>query len=162
MRKIDGSRQLPNAHGRLLLRSTAQFQRWVNCLISPDMDMTRIMLVGMGGFLGSIARYVVVKTVDARLHQLFPFGTLMVNVVGCFMIGIVAGIAGRQFGGGENLRAFLGAGFCGGFTTFSAFALENHNLFSDRFAGVAVLYVACSVIAGIGAVFLGLWCARFL
>jgi CrcB protein len=126
------------------------------------MDMTRVMLVGIGGFLGSIARYVTVRTVDARLNQLFPFGTLTVNVVGCFVIGIIAGIAGRQAGGGENLRAFLGAGFCGGFTTFSAFALENHNLLSERMAGTSLLYIGGSVVAGIAAVFGGLWCARFL
>ena len=126
------------------------------------MDLTRILLVGAGGFLGSIARYVMVKLVDARLSQSFPFGTFTVNVLGCFLIGLIIGIVGRHANGSDAWRVFLGVGFCGGFTTFSAFALENHNLLIDRLLSTAVLYMVVSVLAGIVAVFLGLWSSRFL
>jgi fluoride exporter len=125
------------------------------------MDLTRILLVGAGGFLGSIARYIVVKAVDIRLNQSLPYGTFAVNVLGCFLLGVIVGIAGRQ-ANGEVWRVFLGAGFCGGFTTFSAFAFENHNFLADRLVSMALLYIIASVVAGIVAVFLGLWCARFL
>jgi CrcB protein len=125
------------------------------------MDFTRIMLVGVGGFLGSIARYVTVRSVDVRLNQVFPFGTLTVNVVGCFVLGLIAGLAARQ-GMGDTWKAFLGAGFCGGFTTFSAFALENTTMFTERMAVSALIYIGASVVAGIVAVLLGLWCARIL
>jgi fluoride exporter len=126
------------------------------------MDFTRILLVGVGGFLGSVARYVVVKSVDARLIHSFPFGTFVVNLTGCFFLGLIAGMLGRQVNGGEAWRAFLGVGFCGGFTTFSAFALENHNLLADRLVSTAVLYIVASVVSGILAVLLGQWCTRFL
>lgn len=126
------------------------------------MDLTRILLVGAGGFLGSIARYVTVKTIDVRFNQTFPYGTFTVNVLGCFLIGLVMGLTGRQSANGENLRALLGAGFCGGFTTFSAFAFENHNLLAERLAFTASVYVAGSLVVGILGVFAGLWCARFL
>jgi CrcB protein len=126
------------------------------------MDLTRILLVGAGGFLGSIARYIIVKLVDTRLNQSFPFGTFTVNVIGCFLIGLIVGIVGRQLNGGEAWRVFLGVGFCGGFTTFSAFALENQNLLVDRLISTAALYIVASVVAGVVAVFLGLWGSRFL
>ena len=126
------------------------------------MDFTRMLLVGVGGFLGSVARYVTVKTLDARLNQIFPFGTFTVNVIGCFLLGLIVGVVGRQVHGGEAWRAFLGVGFCGGFTTFSAFALENNSLLADRLVGTSVLYIITSVLAGILAVFLGQWCTRFL
>jgi CrcB protein len=125
------------------------------------MDFTRILLVGVGGFLGSIARYVTVRSIDVRLNQIFPFGTLTVNVVGCFLLGLIAGLVARH-GIGDTWKAFLGAGFCGGFTTFSAFALENTTLFTDRMSGMALIYIGASVAAGIVAVLLGLWCARIL
>ncbi|HTF20452.1 MAG TPA: fluoride efflux transporter CrcB [Chryseolinea sp.] len=126
------------------------------------MDLTRILLVGVGGFLGSIARYVTVKTLDNRINQAFPFGTFTVNVVGCFLLGLIVGVVGRQSNGSEAWRAFLAVGFCGGFTTFSAFALENHSLLADRLLSTAALYIIASVVSGILAVFLGLWCTRFL
>jgi len=126
------------------------------------MDITRIFLVGVGGFLGSVVRYIAVKAVDVRINQSFPYGTMAVNVIGCLLIGVVVGIVGRHQPGSENLRAFMGAGFCGGFTTFSAFALENQNLIAERMAAMAIVYVLGSVMAGIVAVFIGLWLARFL
>lgn len=129
---------------------------------SPCMDLARIMLVGAGGFIGSIARYVTVRLVDSRLNQVFPWGTFTVNVVGCFLIGLAVGVTGRYGAAGDHWRIFLGAGFCGGFTTFSAFALENHNLMIDRLVGVGMLYIIASVVLGILAVFAGHWCTRFL
>ena len=126
------------------------------------MDFTRIVLVGLGGFLGSIARYITVRLVDSHFNQIVPWGTFTVNVAGCFLIGILAGTLSRFGDWGDQWRLFLGAGFCGGFTTFSAFALENHSLFVGRLAGIGVLYIIGSVVLGILAVFAGHWCTRFL
>lgn len=126
------------------------------------MDVTRVLLVGFGGFLGSVARFATVKAVDVRFNQAFPLGTFTVNVVGCFLLGMIVGVVGRQAGEGEAWRAFLGIGFCGGFTTFSAFAFENLTLLADRLVSTAVLYIIASILAGILAVLLGLWCSRFL
>lgn len=119
-------------------------------------------MVGAGGFLGAVARFVMVRAVDSRLNQYFPYGTFAVNILGCFLIGVIAGAADRHPAGGDQIRLFLGTGFCGGFTTFSAFASENHLLLGDGLWSTGLLYTALSVVLGVGSVYLGHWCARFL
>jgi CrcB protein len=126
------------------------------------MNIYKLFIIGLGGFIGSIARYVTAKLVDERLNSLFPYGTLMVNVVGSFLLGLIYMLALRKAGLTENGRLFLGVGFCGGFTTFSAFALENFNLLQQKFLGISVLYVAISVVAGLLALAAGIWISRFL
>lgn len=111
------------------------------------------MLVGAGGFVGSVLRYITSRAIDSKMNSLFPYGTLAVNVAGSFILGMVYVIALKRAGDSENIRLLLGAGFCGGFTTFSAFALENFNLMEQRLIGTSVLYIGVSLVLG----FLGLW-----
>ncbi len=120
------------------------------------------MIIGLGGFLGSVARYVTTKFVDDKLSPAFPYGTLTVNILGSFLLGIIYVVALRKAGLTENGRLFLGVGFCGGFTTFSAFALENFSLMQEKFVGTSLLYISVSIVGGILALVAGVWVARFV
>ena len=122
-----------------------------------------ILLVGLGGFLGAIARY---KLGGLLLHMTaqdrFPFGTFAVNVLGCLAVGILAGVAERYEVIGPEARLFLFTGLLGGFTTFSAFGLEAVFLIRRGDLGVAALYAGGTVVLGITAVWLGLKCVSLL
>lgn len=115
-----------------------------------------LLLVGLGGFLGSIGRYLVGGWVHRALpFASFPVGTLVVNLTGCFAIGALGGLAaGRQLFGAD-LRAFLMIGVIGGFTTFSSFAYETLTLARDAEFGRALGNVAAQVVLGLAAAWLG-------
>ncbi|GEO10772.1 fluoride efflux transporter CrcB [Segetibacter aerophilus] len=117
---------------------------------------TNLILIGLGGALGSIVRYLVSLYVSKQFSSMaFPYGTFAVNVIGCVIIGIVYGMSERFHWLTPTLRLFLVTGFCGGFTTFSAFAYENLQLLqSSNYTGFA-LYTTLSFIVCIIAVFLG-------
>jgi len=108
-----------------------------------------------------MARYISVKTIDGRLNALFPFGTLVVNLAGSFLIGIIYAVISRKTGQTEHWGTFLGAGFCGGFTTFSAFAYENVSLIQQRMATTSLLYIAVSIALGLLAVVAGATIGKF-
>ena len=119
--------------------------------------MNGTLMVGLGGFLGAIARYRLGASMlhwvgDARLLS----GTFVVNVLGCLVAGLLAGLAGRYHLLGPDARLFLFTGLLGGFTTFSAFGLETMGLLRRGELGVAALYAGGSVILGLAAVWLGL------
>lgn len=125
------------------------------------MNATNLLLVGAGGFAGSIARYVTVVSLEKRLNAVFPYGTLTVNIAGSFILGVViAWVAARSEGNSDSWRLLVGTGFCGGFTTFSAFAAENVNLFDQRLASTALLYMILSVAGGLLAVWAGFTVSR--
>ena len=126
------------------------------------MSLYKLLIIGLGGFLGSVARYMTAKFVDDKLSPAFPYGTLTVNILGSFLLGIIYVLAVRKAGLNENGRLFLGVGFCGGFTTFSAFVLENFNLMQEKLAGTSLLYISLSVGGGILALAAGIWMARFV
>jgi fluoride exporter len=114
--------------------------------------MYHYLLVGIGGGLGAIARaglggLILHRSVDWR----FPLGTFIVNVLGCLIGGVLAGLIARYEYFSPQTRVFLFTGFLGGFTTFSAFSLETVTLIRQGSYGVAVSYVLLSVIAGTGA-----------
>lgn len=124
-----------------------------------ELDRT-IIFVGIGGMLGSIARYVMALYLSRTFPSAFPYGTFAVNIAGCLVIGIVYGISERFHWLTPEWRFFLATGFCGGFTTFSSFAYENILLLQDKdyltFAAYAVLsFVLCLI-----AVFAGLLLTR--
>lgn len=113
-----------------------------------------LMLVGMGGWLGTMARYLVVVNVS-RGSISFPFGTLMVNLIGCFIIALVAGFAEKTTLISPETRLFLATGICGGFTTFSALMYEAGMLLEEGEFWYAGIYVGVSFIGGLIALYLG-------
>lgn len=119
--------------------------------------MKDILLVGIGGFIGSVARY---KLGGLVLHfaaqQRFPYSTFAVNVFGCLVMGLLAGAAARYEVFGPGTRLLLFTGVLGGFTTFSAFGLEATQLLRRGEFGVAALYAGSSVVLGIAAVWAGM------
>ena len=120
------------------------------------MNTYNILLVGAGGFLGSIARYITTISIDKRFNSFFPYGTLTVNLLGSFFLGVILSLVLKKTGTtAEQWKLLLGTGFCGGFTTFSAFAFENVSLLEARFAGTALIYTALSLAFGVVAVWAG-------
>lgn len=119
--------------------------------------MKGLLLVGLGGFVGSIARY---KLGGLVLHltaqERFPYSTFAINVLGCLTVGILAGFVERYELFGPEARLFLFTGLLGGFTTFSAFGLDAMFLLRRGELWVAALYVGASVSIGIAAVWIGL------
>ena len=114
-----------------------------------------IILVGTGGFIGSVARFLGSRYITENFLSSFPFGTLTVNIIGCFLIGIFYGMSERGALMSEEWRIFLTVGFCGGFTTFSSFASENITLLRDGAFVYFLLYTGLSVFLGLAATFLG-------
>ena len=115
-----------------------------------------ILLVGLGGGVGSIARFLCQRSVSAWYPHAFPFGTLIVNFLGCFLIGLLLGLAEKGSFVKPELKLLLVTGFCGGYTTFSAFAAENIQLLRDGRLLYFMLYTIGSVVLGILAAFAGL------
>ena len=124
--------------------------------------MVKILLVGLGGFLGAVARWGVAGAVQRVAGSSFPAGTLAVNVLGCAAIGVLMGLVTSYSLLGPEARAFLLVGVLGAFTTFSTFGWETLALLSDGEWLPAFLNVALNVLVGLGAVFAGLAAVRFL
>jgi len=117
------------------------------------MIVKNILLVAIGGMLGSIGRYVCSLLIK---HQSFPFATLTVNIAGSFVIGCVMSLAAKHNNFGD-WRLFLATGICGGFTTFSAFSWECINMLEQQKYLQAIVYVLVSLLAGFTATLLGYW-----
>lgn len=113
------------------------------------------MIIGAGSFLGGVSRFLVSRVIQDSTGSAFPFGTLTVNILGCLIIGIVYGLAERGTIITPEMRLFLAVGFCGGFTTFSAFAAENIALLRDGNVFWFALYAAVSVFLGVLATWSG-------
>ncbi len=116
-------------------------------------------LVGLGGALGSMARYGIAK-IFVEITSTYPLATGITNVIGCFLIGVFVGFAERNEWLQGNLLLLLSTGFCGGFTTFSAFALENSYLIQQKLLTTTILYSLGSLIFGILACLWGLSLTR--
>lgn len=114
--------------------------------------MLNCLAVGAGGFIGAVLRYLIGLI---PLKTEFPLKTLVINLIGCFVIGIIAELAQNRLADNARLILFLKVGICGGFTTFSSFALETDELINNSRYASAGLYAAASVIFGIAAVYLG-------
>ena len=118
--------------------------------------MRNLLLVGGGGFVGSIARYLLTGLVTQATHaSRFPSGTLAVNVLGCLGIGVLAGLAEHRHLFSASTRLFLLTGLLGGFTTFSAFAYETHFLAREHAWPAALVNVGLQVFLGLAAAWLG-------
>jgi CrcB protein len=118
--------------------------------------MINILLVGFGGFIGSVSRYLASGYVQQATKSIdFPYGTLAVNVVGCFIIGFLAQLAEERGVFTSQSRLFVFTGFLGGFTTFSSFGNETLNLARDSQMMNALANVGANVLLGLFAVWLG-------
>jgi CrcB protein len=114
-----------------------------------------LILVGGGGALGSISRFLATRWVQNYFLSSFPFGTFAVNIIGSLLIGIFFGLSEKYSFFNSDYKLLLTTGFCGGFTTFSTFANENIMLLKDTEIFYAFLYTALSIIIGFSAAYLG-------
>ena len=119
------------------------------------MKSNTILFIGIGSFIGGICRYLLSQFVHSKFQVHFPFGTLLVNIIGCLLIGVVFGLAEKGTVTDE-WRLFLATGILGGFTTFSAFSNETVGLLRTGQLGSAVIYVTISVVIGLLATYVGL------
>jgi len=118
--------------------------------------ITKLLLIGAGGFIGSVFRYAVGGAVQTLSQSVaFPYGTLAVNILGCFCMGFLSELVDTRALISTDTRAFLIVGILGGFTTFSAFGNETMNLIRDGEAALALINVGTQVLLGLGAVWLG-------
>ncbi len=114
-----------------------------------------MLIAGAGGFIGTCGRYLVGKWCESVFHGSFPLGTFVVNVVGCFIIGLLFGLLERTEVLSTNACLLLVTGFCGGFTTFSTFANDMWILHSRGEWGTFVGYLVLSIVVGVALVWIG-------
>jgi fluoride exporter len=124
--------------------------------------MQILFLIGAGGFLGSVARYLTQQGISKLLPVIFPYGTLTINVAGSFLIGIIYALSDRGTMISPEWRFFLATGFCGGFTTFSTFSYETYTLMREGQYLFVALYIGISVVVGLSATFLAITLIRSL
>jgi CrcB protein len=122
--------------------------------------ISQLALVAVGGGLGSMLRYGVGRWAIAAMGPGFPFGTFAVNIIGGFLMGLLAGWLARFADGAEELRLLLGVGVLGGFTTFSAFSLEVYNMITRAEVALAAAYAVSSMAGSVLAVLAGVWLMR--
>lgn len=120
--------------------------------------LRQFLLVALGGALGSALRYLTALLLARHYTGSIPLATLVVNLVGCFLIGLLIGLCSDM----THLRLLFITGFCGGFTTFSTFTAESYSMFREGAYGLALLYIAGSVLIGLLALWLGLSLSRLV
>ena len=116
--------------------------------------------VALGGGIGSVFRYLTSVLIQKYFNAVFPLATFLTNILGCLLIGILIGLLDKNQLTNSNLKWFLITGFCGGYTTFSAFGYENISLLQNNQTGTAFLYLFASIITGLAAVWLGLFLSK--
>lgn len=124
------------------------------------MNLQLILAVALGGAIGSVARYLGGIGVGKIFNLDFPWGTLIINIAGSFLIGVFVESFALRWNLPQAMRVFLTVGICGGFTTFSTFSLESYLLIDRGELGAAVAYIAASVVVSILALFGGLQLVR--
>jgi len=122
--------------------------------------MSGVLYVALGGALGASSRHLLGMGALKAFGPDYPYGTMIANVLGGFLMGLLAGWLALKVSGGENLRLFLGVGLLGGFTTFSAFSLDAVLMYERKAYGALLSYVGGSVVLSIGALMMGLILAR--
>jgi|ERR671927_251710 CrcB protein len=124
--------------------------------------MLRILLVGLAGLAGTLCRYCVAGLVARRYGEAFPYGTLAVNLLGCFAAGLLFQLMQERGDFSETARAAVFVGLLGGFTTFSSYGLQTFALLRGGQAGAAAVNVVASNVLGVASVFAGYAAARLL
>ena len=117
--------------------------------------MKSFLLVFLGGGIGSSCRFLISNIINNSFKSFHYLGTFSVNVIGCIIVGIVMGFLQKENNFNQNYLLLFSSGFCGGFTTFSAFANENLDLIKNGNFSVFFLYIISSVVFGIAAAYLG-------
>jgi CrcB protein len=115
-----------------------------------------VLIVGLGGAIGSMLRYLTSVFVAKYYANAFPLATFIVNIIGCFIIGLLAGFLAKSQFASQEIKWFLITGLCGGYTTFSAFSYENIQLIETNNFPIAFANIVGSVFVGLIAVWLGL------
>jgi CrcB protein len=115
----------------------------------------KVLLIGLGGLLGTLGRYWLGGLVGERYGETFPLGTLAVNLVGCFLAGLLFYLMQERWPANQTLRAVVMIGFLGGFTTFSAYGLQTFTLLRDGDFGFAMLNLLTSNAVGLMMVWAG-------
>jgi CrcB protein len=152
---VSASRTHRRFSRQLALRGPAQERYVMRAAIMP------YLLVGVGGFLGANARFVVARVVGAMFETRFPLGTFVINMSGSFLLGILGTIAAEKvMPDSEAMRLALGVGFLGAYTTFSTFEFETHALFDDGSWLTAATNMAASLFVGLVAVRAGIVAAK--
>jgi CrcB protein len=126
------------------------------------MSFQQAICVAAGGGAGALARWTLQGWIQSRTQAMFPSGTLIVNLTGAFLIGLVMTALLDHFKTADGWRLLLVTGFLGGYTTFSALAWETLELFTAGGAPQAWLYLAATLFGGVAAVLLGVWLGRLL
>lgn len=121
-----------------------------------------ILAIGLGGAIGAVSRHFMAHRVALIAGHGFPWGTLAVNILGSFAMGLLVTLLAQRYAPSQEVRAFLVVGLLGGFTTFSAFSMEVALLIERNTWGLAALYVGSSVMLAITGLFAGIWAARAL
>lgn len=121
--------------------------------------MKHVLLVFLGGGFGSVLRYILGKYLDSAENGI-PYGTFVANILGSLLIGIILGLAAKNNTLSQNQIVLLATGFCGGFTTFSTFAYENHVFLKAGDFTSFALYTIASFVIGFLAVFLGMFLVK--
>ncbi len=122
----------------------------------------QLVWIGVFGVMGVYSRYFLGSWLSVQLSFFFPYATLLINVLGCFLAGVVYVLGIEHVSFSPEIRSAIMVGFLGGFTTFSAFGLEVTRLIEETEYSYAAVYLGLSCILGIGAVFAGLIFTRFL
>jgi CrcB protein len=122
----------------------------------------RLLLIGLAGLLGTLARYALSGFIARRFGETFPTGTLVVNIVGSFLAGFLFYLMQERFLVNDIVRTAIMIGFLGGFTTFSSFGLQTFTLLRDGEMGLATMNVLVSNVAGLLTVWAGYSLARFI
>jgi CrcB protein len=115
----------------------------------------QLLIVAIGGGTGSMLRFIIQKILQPQHAAAFPTGTFLINLTGCFLIGVLWNLAGRWLQWNEELRLLLMTGLCGGFTTFSAFTLESIGLLKENKTSLFLIYITASVFGGLLATWIG-------